>query len=181
MHSFLAGPKIDQTSERLRAWWRMFFSACRPGPWESDKNSARTSKWWLDALKKTLIRLEKLQTKSQISITTHWPGQILKYAPAMTSLARKPELPRSVQMKRKYLVTSTPAFLVRKTVWKESSFFIHERGHIFGQALTQWRAFSLAAISSSMHHLSSRSGHLSRCYVDCSDVPHSQAVSAASA
>ena len=57
---------------------------------------------------------------------------------------------------------------------------IHELGHMFGQALAQWRAISLAATRSSMQHLSSRSGHLRRCCMVCSDVLHSQAVSAAS-
>ena len=49
------------------------------------------------------------------------------------------------------------------------------------QALAQWRAFSLAVARSSRLHSFSRSGHLSRCCMVCSEVPHSQAVSAVSA
>ena len=52
---------------------------------------------------------------------------------------------------------------------------------MFGQALAQWRAFSLAVARSSRLHSFSRSGHLSRCCMVCSEVPHSQAVSAVSA
>ena len=58
---------------------------------------------------------------------------------------------------------------------------ISEFSHMFGQALAQWRAFSLAVARSSRLHSFSRSGHLSRCCMVCSEVPHSQAVSAVSA
>ena len=58
---------------------------------------------------------------------------------------------------------------------------IPELSHMFGQALAQWRAFSLAVARSSRLHSFSRSGHLSRCCMVCSEVPHSQAVSAVSA
>ena len=58
---------------------------------------------------------------------------------------------------------------------------ISEFSHRFGQALAQWRAFSLAVARSSRLHSFSRSGHLSRCCMVCSEVPHSQAVSAVSA
>ena len=71
---------------------------------------------------------------------------------------------------------------------KTSSWFFFFRIHhpwtvscMFGQALTQWRAFSLAVARSSRLHSFSRSGHLSRCCMVCSEVPHSQAVSAVSA
>ena len=65
----------------------------------------------------------------------------------------------------------------------DSSFvsIISELSHMFGQALAQWRAFSLAVARSSRLHSFSRSGHLSRCCMVCSEVPHSQAVSAVSA
>ena len=53
---------------------------------------------------------------------------------------------------------------------------IPELSHMFGQALAQWRAFSLAVARSSRLHSFSRSGHLSRCCMVCSEVPHSQAV-----
>ena len=53
---------------------------------------------------------------------------------------------------------------------------ISEFSHMFGQALAQWRAFSLAVARSSRLHSFSRSGHLSRCCMVCSEVPHSQAV-----
>ena len=46
---------------------------------------------------------------------------------------------------------------------------ISEFSHMFGQALAQWRAFSLAVDRSSRLHLFSRSGHLSRCCMVCSD------------
>ena len=58
---------------------------------------------------------------------------------------------------------------------------ISEFSHMFGQALAQWRAFSLAVARSSRLHSFSRSGHLSRCCMVCSEVPHSQAASAVSA
>ena len=58
---------------------------------------------------------------------------------------------------------------------------ISELSHMFGQALAQWRAFSLGVARSSRLHSFSRSGHLSRCCMVCSEVPHSQAVSAVSA
>ena len=70
------------------------------------------------------------------------------------------------------------------TQWKSIAtssfvFIISELSHMFGQALAQWRAFSLAIARSSRLHSFSRSGHLSRCCMVWSEVPHSQAVSAA--
>ena len=44
---------------------------------------------------------------------------------------------------------------------------ISEFSHMFGQALAQWRAFSLAVARSSRLHSFSRSGHLSRCCMVC--------------
>ena len=59
-------------------------------------------------------------------------------------------------------------------------FRVHHHHHMFGQAIAQGRVFSLAVARSSRLHSFSRSGHLSRCCMVCSEVPHSQAVSAAS-
>ena len=79
-----------------------------------------------------------------------------------------------------------PSHADRVQYWhciQSSSFvsIISEFSHMFGQALAQWRAFSLAVARSSRLHSFSRSGHLSRCCMVCSEVPHSQAVSAVSA
>ena len=48
---------------------------------------------------------------------------------------------------------------------------ISEFSHMFGQALAQWRAFSLAVARSSRLHSFSRSGHLSRCCMVCCEGP----------
>ena len=51
---------------------------------------------------------------------------------------------------------------------------ISEFSHMFGQALAQWRAFSLAVARSSRLHSFSRSGHLSRCCMVCLQLINSQ-------
>ena len=88
---------------------------------------------------------------------------------------------RSIADKCKYLVSINSILHILPIIIHSFKGRFSNRGKMFGQALAQWRAFSLAVARSSRLHSFSRSGHLSRCCMVCSEVPHSQAVSAVSA